>query len=101
MFHFGLPSEKLDFPEDFFIKRYEKLLYFGSWADVKPIPIARNVVYVDTSEVSIQFCISEVKTKYSLSKEPKVVVSENGLISEVVFTWGENSPLTRCVLKFL
>ena len=49
MFHFGLPSEPLNFNNctTKSIKRFEKLLYFESGSDPLPLPIAKNAVYVD------------------------------------------------------
>ena len=99
MFHFGLPSEKLTFPEDYFVKRYEKLLYFGSGGDILPLPIAKTAVYVDVTKQNISYLTKEAEKLYSFSKEPKIVHSQDGSISEVVFTWGNNPPLTRYVKK--
>ena len=49
MFHFGLPSEPLNFNNctTKSINRFEKLLYFESGSDPLPLPIAKNAVYVD------------------------------------------------------
>ena len=49
MFHFGLPSEPLDFeniPGKPF-KRFERLIYPGSGDDPLPLPVAKKAIYVD------------------------------------------------------
>ena len=104
MFHFGLPTEQLEFQDDsFYIKRYEKLLYIGSGKDALPLPIAKNAVYVDYMKVNIDILIKNVKQMYSILKDPQVQHStvDGYEITEVLFEWGENLSLTRYELRFI
>ena len=98
MFHFGLPSEKLDFENKVdFIERYEKLLYIGSRTDALPLPIARNALYVEISNINMNTLVNETKRRYSLLEDPQIEHSEfeDHKVSEVFFKWGENPGLTR------
>ena len=98
MFHFGLPSEKLDFQErSHFINRYEKLLYIGSGTDPIPLPIARNAIYVEITNINMEILIAETNRRYALLEEPIVEYSmtNNCPVAKILFKWGENPGLTR------
>ena len=49
MFHFGLPSEPLDFEiaTTKKINRFDKILYLGSGSDALPLPVGKTAVFVD------------------------------------------------------
>ena len=98
MFHFGLPSEKLDFQDQtHFINRYEKLLYFGSGTDTIPLPIAKNAIYVEITNINMEILIAETKRRYALLEHPVVEYStiEDRPMAKMLLKWGENPGLTR------
>ena len=98
MFHFGLPSEPLDFQDEVkFIKRFNKLLYIGSGTDPLPLPIAKNAVYVDASDININSLVKEVKRRFQLLEEPKIEYSQiqGTPIATILFKWGCHLGLTR------
>ena len=106
MFHFGLPSEPLDFehiPGKPF-KRFEKLIYPGSGDDALPLPVAKNAIYVDlhgdlanpckfkpgiisctsSPESILSFLIEKAKDLYNILEEPII---------------GPNHAQVKCVSK--
>ena len=100
MFHFGLPSEKLDFQdENHFINRYQKVLYVGSGFDVMPLPIARRAVYVETGDINMELFVKEVKKMFTLLDNPTIEWStiEDRPIATMILKWAEMPNLTRYV----
>ena len=98
MFHFGLPTEKLDFQDKtHFINRYEKLLYIGSSTDTIPLPIAKNAIYVEITNINMEILIAETKRRYVLLEDPVVEYStiEDRPVAKMLLKWGENPGLTR------
>ena len=98
MFHFGLPSEPLDFQDEpKFIKRFNKLLYIGSGTDPLPLPIAKNAVYVDASDINMKSLVKEVKRRFQLLEEPKIEYSQvqGTPMAIILFKWGSHPGLTR------
>ena len=98
MFHFGLPSEPLDFQDEVkFIKRFNKLLYIGSGTDPLPLPIAKNAVYVDASDTNMKSLVTEVKRRFQLLEDPKIEYSQiqGTPIATILFKWGCHLGLTR------
>ena len=98
MFHFGLPTEKLDFQDKtHFINRYEKLLYIGSSTDTIPLPIAKTAIYVEITNINMEILIAETKRRYALLEDPVVEYStfEDRPMAKMLFKWGENPGLTR------
>ena len=49
MFHFGLPSEPLnfEFATTKKINRFDKILYLGSGSDALPLPVGKTAIFVD------------------------------------------------------
>ena len=100
MFHFGLPSEKLDFQdENHFINRYQKVLYVGSGFDVMPLPIAKRAVYVETGDINMELFVKEVKKMFTLLDNPTIEWStiEDRPIAIMILKWAEMPNLTRYV----
>ena len=100
MFHFGLPSEKLDFQdENHFINRYQKVLYVGSGFDVMPLPIARRAVYVETGDINMELFVKEVKKMFTILDNPTIEWSaiEDRPIAIMILKWAEMPNLTRYV----
>ena len=98
MFHFGLPSEKLDFQdENHFINRYQKVLYVGSGFDVMPLPIAKRAVYVETGDINMELFVKEVKKMFTLLDNPTIEWStiEDRPIAIMILKWAEMPNLTR------
>ena len=121
MFHFGLPSEKLNqdiCPQSKTPKkqRYNKLLYIGSGTDPLPLPVAKSAVFVDrlNSKIHIKcdnfgvekcdepkcvigFLLEKVKSLYVILQKPVVTwytISKRP-VAKVVFEWGEMPFLTQ------
>ena len=98
MFHFGLPSEPLDFRTEVqFIKRFNKLLYVGPGTDPLPLPIAKNAVYVDASDINLKSLVMEVKRRFQLLEEPKIEYSkvQGKPLATILLKWGYLPGLTR------
>ena len=114
MFHFGLPSEPLDFEigTTKTIKRFDKILYLGSGSDALPLPIGKTAVFVDNrgnkgqqefnqrpsdkAEFILKELIDQAKDVFSILDEPFVEwdTIENRPIAKVLFKWGEMPNLT-------
>ena len=96
MFHFGLPSEPLDFNVDH-IKRFKKLLYIGSCVDVLPLPIAKTAIYVDASDVNLELFVKYVKQCYKVIEMSKITWTtiDGRPLVKMTFKWNEMPSLTR------
>ena len=96
MFHFGLPSEPLDYNIGH-VKRFKKLLYIGSGLDVLPLPVAKSAVYVEAGNINLDLFIKYVKQGYKLIEIPKVewTTMDGKPLAKVTFKWDEMPSLTR------
>ena len=98
MFHFGLPSEPLEFQDEIqFIERFNKLLYVGPMTDPLPLPIAKKAIYVDASDINMKSLVKEAKRRFQLLEEPKIEYAEvqGKPLATIWFRWGFNPGLTR------
>ena len=89
--------------------RYNKLYYPGSYDDIKPLPAAKSVIYVDFApngmgiegaKEMIKDMIKKAKKTYKISEEPvvdwsKTTNEKEKPIAEVLFTWDEMPGLTK------
>ena len=89
--------------------RYNKLYYPGSYDDIKPLPAAKSVIYVDFApngmgiegaKEMIKDMIKKAKKTYKISEEPvvdwsKTTNEKEKQIAEVLFTWDEMPGLTK------
>ena len=102
--------------------RYNKLYYPGSYTDIKPLPAAKSVIYVDFAPIPlwckddkklaknsvgiegakemIEDMIERTKKTYKISEEPvvdwsKTINEKEKPIVEVLFIWDEMLGLTK------
>ena len=122
MFHFGLPSEGLDhsiMPTEQ-ITCFNKLMYIGPSHDPLPLPLAKEVIYVDwmprywgnpvhrcdnengkfdcnIPECLIDSLISQAKDYFEIEEEPKVEWSmlQYRPIAKITFKWKEMYNITK------
>ena len=122
MFHFGLPSEKLN--QDICPsntgpikqRRHNKLLYIGSGTDPLPLPVAKSAIFADIlyskrcecddsagaekcelPKCIIRILLEKVKSLYVVLKRPVVTwyTVNKRPVAKVVFEWGDMPFLTQ------
>ena len=80
-----------------FIKRFNKVMYLGAGKDPFPLPLAKNAIYVDPMNKSMELFIQRTKEFYPFLEEPivKWTTIEDRPVAKIVFKWDQIGQLTR------